>query len=615
MANKIIDPDYLVRSSSLGNLGIDGNIWIDYPTLKIYLAEWTQANGASVEQELLTYEGVEIQTVWSYISEEYNNDVDFSKFDIPMDLITETKVDLVDGWQWGNLTTIQLLRDGGFAYKDPTDGFYTKQYANVSGLSAFAEATDQAYYINVAGGTPIQMDLPNKFNQAVLIFELVGSANTDAGFNFASVNTLVTVVDLTGVFSVGDKFIVRKSTENNGTYTVQAITSGLITIEENWIATGADAATELWEFNDYRNKIVFYLREYQKKYASHDILVEQDKLELTYREYGVPLKNEIDIKITHNDVTVAGYGITMTIRDTPLMIDFGSGAKPFTITIDGQGRVSEEIYEGVQLLLRDTNNINQNFASTGNYRGDTFPELMAFEGDTLKTKKTTLGGVYIQNFHSDDTNTIVYYDDNGSANEFPFVATGAIVPNLLLMQDPLAKFWMYHAVTPAGNYGTVDALLVDGGSGVKLTSSGLSFAAHAIAAASGLDIFAEGDKVFVLGSTNNDGLWTVGAGGTASNLPIVETMVATGADAVSIELSTKKITGLIAGRSSIPFTVDFDTNTQGGRTAGPTYPIPIVLIAKGITIAKPVKLEATIERIVGNNFRVSSTVERNYKNN
>lgn len=615
MAVKITDPDYLVRSSSLGNLGVDGNIWIDYATLKIYLGVWTQANGASANEELLAYEGVELQTVYSYISEEYNSDVDFSKFDIPFDLITETKVDMVDGWTWGDQTTIELIRDGGFAYKDPADDFYTKMYANFSGLSPFAEATDQAYYIHEEGGAPIDMDLPNKFNQAVLIYELTGSANTDAGFNFNSTNTLQTIVDLTGVFSPGDEIVVRKSTENNGTYTINTITSSLITINETWNATGADGATtELWAVNDWRDKIVFFLREQGKKFATHDVLVDQDKLELTYREYGVPLKNETDVKVTHLDGVVSGYGITMTIRDTPLQVDFGSGNKPFTIVVDGQGRVSEEIYEGIQLLLRDTNNINQNFASTGSYRGDTFPELAAFEGETLKTKTTTLGGVYIQNFHADDTNTIIFYDDNGDANEYPFVATGEIVPNTYLIQDPAARYWMYHATTPGGDYGSVDAKLVTGASGASITRSDLNFTdTKTVTAAAGLDAFTSGDEIMILGSTENDGLYTVDVGDNATTLTIVEDWNATGLDAVSIEVTTEKITGYIDGQSSIGFTVDYDTNDDGGRTGGST--MNIVLIGKGITIAKQVKLEAELKRQTGNSFRISSQFERNYKNN
>ena len=54
---KILDPDDLVRSSDLANVGTDGNIWIDTATREISLA----AHGS------LSTDGATIQALYSYL--------------------------------------------------------------------------------------------------------------------------------------------------------------------------------------------------------------------------------------------------------------------------------------------------------------------------------------------------------------------------------------------------------------------------------------------------------------------------------------------------------------------------------------------------------------------
>ena len=58
------------------------------------------------------------------------------------------------------------------------------------------------------------------------------------------------------------------------------------------------------------------------------------------------------------------------------------------------------------------------------------------------------------------------------------------------------------------------------------------------------------------------------------------------------------------------FTMAYDTNVQGGRTAGTD--MVIVLVANGLDKAQYVKLEGTIYRTAGNNFTLTAPLERNY---
>jgi hypothetical protein len=72
------------------------------------------------------------------------------------------------------------------------------------------------------------------------------------------------------------------------------------------------------------------------------------------------------------------------------------------------------------------------------------------------------------------------------------------------------------------------------------------------------------------------------------------------------------ITGLVSGRSSVDFTFNYDSNTQGGRTAGTDAQVTVVGI--GLSGAQYVSTTATIQKSVSNNISLISVLERNYSN-
>lgn len=82
------------------------------------------------------------------------------------------------------------------------------------------------------------------------------------------------------------------------------------------------------------------------------------------------------------------------------------------------------------------------------------------------------------------------------------------------------------------------------------------------------------------------------------------------ASAVTVNnASNVAITGTITG-SSIPFTFAYDTNTQGGRTAGTDASVTIV--AGNAGTAKPVVLNYTITRTTGQNITMIAEQDRAY---
>jgi hypothetical protein len=145
-------------------------------------------------------------------------------------------------------------------------------------------------------------------------------------------------------------------------------------------------------------------------------------------------------------------------------------SRDFGVIIDGNNRTAEEIYMAVQSALRKATDID-NDAST--LVGQLAPELLEFVGDTLKTKfvvnpEAGGGGVYIDNFQSNDTNRITFQDNLNTERTFPFVSAGTINFNANLQNDASAKFWMFFTTNPAGDFGTSNAVLVDNNAGTDI---------------------------------------------------------------------------------------------------------------------------------------------------
>jgi hypothetical protein len=76
--------------------------------------------------------------------------------------------------------------------------------------------------------------------------------------------------------------------------------------------------------------------------------------------------------------------------------------------------------------------------------------------------------------------------------------------------------------------------------------------------------------------------------------------------------SNADITGNISGNSTIFFDFDYDSNVQGGRTAGTDAGITVVAI--GLNTAQYVIATGTITRSTTNQVSLVSTLERNYLN-
>ena len=230
---------------------------------------------------------------------------------------------------------------------------------------------------------------------------------------------------------------------------------------------------------DYRNEVLtVFIRTQGKLYGTQsttDIGVSG----LSYIVYRFPLSESTDLKVigagfSDSDITSNAPYTGMNIEFGAFTRDIGGVDYNFSIVVDGNNATAEQIYAFVQYRLRQDADIDD---AAGVKNGLLAESQLAFVGDSLETLLTVDGGVFIDNFNSNDTNRISFVDDSGTARTFPFVAAGSISFNNNLQVDASTKFWMFFTTNPSGNMGTTSAILVNdaGGTPINASLGGASF--------------------------------------------------------------------------------------------------------------------------------------------
>lgn len=323
----------------------------------------------------LSVAGVVMQALYSFTKEEWKTDSNLIKFTFPFVAITPEQFEFVNGWTPADTTTINLIRNAGFAIKN-NDGTSAEEYAGIITLGSIGPS-DQCYYIQQIGGSSSDFTYTGPVNKVIKIYGDASHGNVN-----------------------------------------------------------------------YRSYLKIFVREQGKTYADSD-LVGIGATTLTYQAYRFPLTNQVDAKVTHNDVTVDAYGVTMTNYVSPQNRSIGGTNYQFSTIINGNNHSLEEIYQAVQSLLRKATDID---SGTGTSIGKTANLLLSFVGDTLVTQT----GVYVDNILNADVNRIEFYDNSGTKRVFPFITSGTISFNSNLVTDGNAIYKMYYS----DNFGSSSAALV-----------------------------------------------------------------------------------------------------------------------------------------------------------
>lgn len=128
----------------------------------------------------LSADGVTLQALYSFAKEEWRIDDALIKFPFPFVAITGEQFEVVNGWDFADVATKNLIRDGGWALRNAA-GDTLEEYMNITSLGLFNDPNnDRAYYLQEAAGVPLDIVSTGEVNQAIQIF----SAATLENFNY-----------------------------------------------------------------------------------------------------------------------------------------------------------------------------------------------------------------------------------------------------------------------------------------------------------------------------------------------------------------------------------------------------------------------------------------------
>jgi len=405
---KVTDPDVL-----------DQGVEVAFNTANktISLSGYTLQSASSISDSgTSASNGITFQCLYSFAKEEWRTDSNLIKFAFPFVSITGEQFELVNGWDFANQYSKNLIRDGGWSLKNNL-GVSQEEYMNLTTLGTFDDsALDNVYYLQSAStsGTPITAVFSGEANQAVKIYADASHGNFD--------------------YSTVFKLYLREQGKTYGFYDLMS--------------------------SQNLSSLTY------KKYALP--ISNASDLKITVADSGID-SNSDGVADVHPysgmSITYFESGQTRVIGGNPYL---------FKIIIDGNASTAEEIYEFVQWSLRQSTDIDA--SSTGNTRGDIAEGLLLFVGDTLKTQLTSRGGVYIDDFLPVDTNRLVFTDDTGSERTYPFVAAGTLQFNDNLQNDANAVYRLFFTNDDAGNnfgqdFGTVSAMTIQNNSDVNIAGN------------------------------------------------------------------------------------------------------------------------------------------------
>lgn len=511
----------------------------------------------------LSTDGVTLKALYSFLKEEWRNDPNaknLAAFPFPMVPITDESFELVDGWDFVADATRQLIRTGGWTVRNVA-GNVTQKWVGMRGLGTI-EADDQLYYQQASGGAATNVVLTGQVNQAVQVY---------------------------------------RDDDGDGN-----------------VAEGSDF--------DRRGFLKLFVREYAQTYDDASI-VDLDVSTMDSIVYPFSISTAADLKVTHNDATVGSgspytaiavrYFSTAFVRDVDLV---GTG-RSFGIVIDvgTHSGVDGSASSGGSVLT----------SAAGGITG------ADYTGGTLTIHNGPAKGSYtISGTPTATTVTIT--------GTFPGAASGASFT--LQRATPISA-------TAEQIYEKVQYLLrqnsdIDSTSGTvtgKTADLLLRFVGDTLEALSPSNPNGGGGGVIIEGFASNDTnrITFRDNGGTARTYPFVATLTIVFGANLQADASAKywvyhttlpgagndfgeagalivddasgaDMAGDVAAAASVTRTFAFDSNVQGGRTAGTDAAVTVV--GMGLATGQYVRATATIARSTSNSVSLVASLERNYAN-
>jgi hypothetical protein len=547
---KIIDPDDLVVSSSVGNLGVDGNIWLDVSAKTFALAAYG---------DLVLKDGVTGNAIWAKFVDLWTSSA-YNKYPFPMNIIDARSGQYIfgqdpggsyNGWKPADDTTRQAIRDAGWSEYSGL-GVLNRQYVGMIALASGFPTGAQFYYQRATTDDASDFTFDDAPNEAIQVFGDSSNGDFDKRayfklfcreYNYTYDDAVLGDVGEsgTGAFKVALPIAVGAETKITDNDTDVSTNSPYTDIKVNYFSQAFTRDVDSASSRSFGIVIDIGSRSGVDGSAPGGASV------LTTAAGGMTIDEFAGGVLTIYEGTdknvefpiVSNTATTITVTGT---IASGSNLSFTAIPSSPVLADLDEVYTKIQYLLRQTSNINNVNGGTS-VKGNTAAMLLNFVGDSLKcgyfvpTNPAGGGtGVLVQGLQSKDVNSIVFYDNSGVSREFPYSSVGTLNFNAFLTSGGAGYFRMYFTTNPTGDYGEATAVTV------------------------------------------ND------------------------ADGEAIE-------GAISG-SSIPFTFDYTNNNQGGRT--PNTEAGVTVVAGNPGHGKPVVATGTITASKALSFTLTAEQDRGY---
>lgn len=482
--------------------------------------ELTVDTGAStftlnVAGTLVAKDGVTLQALYSKFVDLWTTSA-YNKFEFPMYTIDAksgqyqfgTDGATFSGWKPADDATRQMLRDGGWS-EYSSAGVLNRQYVGIVSLGDVNTGA-QLYYQKTNGGTAADFTFDDEVNEGIQVYGDASNGNFDSRTYFKGyVREYAKKYD--------DSILADTGQTATGAYTVNLLLANEddLKIQDTDGNVAANAPytgiTATWIVgNGFSN-------------ASVGSLVADDvRKDTAGRWFKCTTGGTIDAAGVANYTANGGTAVLAAYTGER---EIGGSYYPFTVIVDGNAAVAEDIYTKIQYLLRQNADID---SGAGTQTGIITQKLMDFVGDTLIT--TT--GVYIDDYDTDDVNRLTFTDSTGVARTEPYTATGTLNFNSVLTAGGTGYYRMYFTdLAGAADYGVTGAITVDDATGADIagTISGAS-----IAFTFDYDGNVQGGR-----TPATDAAVTIVAGNAGSAKPVVATYTITRATGQGITLTAE----------------------------------------------------------------------------
>lgn len=174
---KITDPDDLIVSTTSGNLGVNGNIWLDTTAKTFSLAAYGS---------LVMKDGVTGNALWAKFVDLWTT-APYQPYPFPMNVYDARSGQYVfgqdpggnfNGWKPANDATRQAVRDAGWG-EYSSAGVLNREYVGMVALASGYPAGAQFYYQRASGGTAYNFTFTDAPNEGIQVYGDASNGNFD----------------------------------------------------------------------------------------------------------------------------------------------------------------------------------------------------------------------------------------------------------------------------------------------------------------------------------------------------------------------------------------------------------------------------------------------------